>query len=90
MLYEADMIRATYPHSLVRETSRPLRWSYRSKNDSTTPTPDTSVSLEDEIVRLRKSMEDAYVANQSLTADIVIEISRMLDIKILEYMRKSR
>jgi hypothetical protein len=89
MYYETSLVRLSN-HSLVREQSKPIRWSYRNKKNSSRRDQPEPVSLEDEIVRLRTTMEQAFVDNQSLTAEIVVEISRKLDEKINEYMRKSK
>lgn len=43
--------------------------------------------LEDEICRLRQSMERAWLEEHSLRSERVIEASRRLDKKINEYMR---
>lgn len=89
MYYETSMVRLSN-HSLVQEQSKPIRWSYRLKKNSSKPEQPEPVSLEDEIVRLRRTMEQAFLDNQSLTAEIVVEISRKLDDKINEFMRKSK
>lgn len=47
-------------------------------------------SLEEEIDRLRRAMEHAYQNEQSLTSDIVITVSRKLDRKLNEYMKKRK
>jgi isoleucyl-tRNA synthetase len=73
-------------HGLVREQSKPIRWSYRLKHSIS---DHEAAVLEEEIVQLRKSMEQAFLDNQSLTSDHVVGISRLLDEKINEYMRKS-
>ncbi|XEC97709.1 Spo0E family sporulation regulatory protein-aspartic acid phosphatase [Paenibacillus tarimensis] len=44
--------------------------------------------LEDEIYHLRKLMEQTYLQEAAFTSEIVIEISRRLDIKINEYMKQ--
>ncbi|WP_169732293.1 aspartyl-phosphate phosphatase Spo0E family protein [Cohnella thermotolerans] len=44
--------------------------------------------LEEEIDELRKSMTEAFLREESFTADTVMEISRMLDAKIIEYMKQ--
>jgi hypothetical protein len=43
--------------------------------------------LEDEICRLRQHMERAYLEEDSLRSERVIEASRRLDNKINEFMR---
>ncbi|WP_411345721.1 aspartyl-phosphate phosphatase Spo0E family protein [Paenibacillus sp. WLX1005] len=51
--------------------------------------PDDSrqlISLEDEIHKLRTRMELMFLERQSFTAEDVLEISMLLDIKINEYM----
>lgn len=47
----------------------------------------TKKKLEDEIFRLRQTMERTYLEESSLGSDRVIEASRKLDTKINEYMR---
>jgi hypothetical protein len=76
-------------HGLIHEKSKSIRWSYRAKRKSPSPTSE-HMSLEDEIARLRKKMEQAFLENESLTAEIVVEISRLLDDKINEYMKKQQ
>lgn len=44
-------------------------------------------SLEAEINELRRSMTEAFLKEESFTSDSVIEISRLLDTKIIEYMK---
>jgi hypothetical protein len=44
-------------------------------------------SLEDEIASLRIKMERAVWQEQSMTKDIVVKLSSMLDHKINEYMK---
>lgn len=46
--------------------------------------------LEDEIQQLRDEMEQTYLQEASFNAEIVIEISRRLDQKINEYMKRRR
>ncbi|AHM65179.1 hypothetical protein LK13_20175 [Paenibacillus polymyxa] len=45
------------------------------------------ISLEDEILFLRNEMMRTFQEEQSLTSDLVIEISCKLDLKINEYMK---
>lgn len=49
-----------------------------------------NISLEDEIQILRSRMEQLFLQENSFTADNVIEISSLLDLKINEYMKRSR
>jgi cell division septum initiation protein DivIVA len=51
-------------------------------------TASSAEMLEDEICRLRKRMERVYLEDDSLHSERVIEVSRKLDKKINEYMRK--
>lgn len=44
--------------------------------------------LAEEIDRLRKEMTDIFLREHSFTADPVIELSRQLDLKINEYMKR--
>ncbi|MFS0723303.1 Spo0E family sporulation regulatory protein-aspartic acid phosphatase [Paenibacillus sp. 1P07SE] len=46
--------------------------------------------LEDEIQQLRHKMEQTYLQEASFNTEIVIEISRKLDQKINEYMKRRR
>nr|WP_209861415.1 aspartyl-phosphate phosphatase Spo0E family protein [Paenibacillus shirakamiensis] len=46
-----------------------------------------SDSLEDEILLLRSKMERLFLQEKSFTAEIVIEISSLLDLKINEFMK---
>lgn len=43
-------------------------------------------TLEDEIYTLRVKMEQSYMEEASFSSDIVIDLSRKLDVKINEYM----
>lgn len=89
MYYETNMVRLSQP-TLVRDPSQPIRWSYQVKKLASKPAEPERRSLEEEIVDLRRSMEQAFMENQSLTAEIVVEISRKLDEKINQYMRQSK
>ncbi|WP_320415478.1 aspartyl-phosphate phosphatase Spo0E family protein [Paenibacillus alvei] len=59
-----------------------MRWSGRTRNVSS-----KLLTLEYEILVLRKQMEQMFQEEQSFTAETVIEISSMLDLKINEYMK---
>jgi hypothetical protein len=48
------------------------------------------VSLEDEISNLRYKMEQAVTQEKSLTSELVVQLSSMLDHKINEYMKYKR
>jgi hypothetical protein len=69
--------------SFIREKQSPL--TYKARKNS----PESN-SLEEEILQLRKTMENLALQEQSLTSDLVVQISRLLDEKINEYMRKSK
>lgn len=43
--------------------------------------------LVEEINALRRSMTEAFLKEESFTSESVIEISRLLDTKIIEYMK---
>ncbi|MFD0712449.1 aspartyl-phosphate phosphatase Spo0E family protein [Paenibacillus sp. GCM10027626] len=43
--------------------------------------------LEDEIYALRQMMEHSYREQDTINSDVMIDISRKLDIKINEYMQ---
>ncbi|MEK3785984.1 aspartyl-phosphate phosphatase Spo0E family protein [Paenibacillus massiliensis] len=47
----------------------------------------SSISLEDEILYLRDEMVRMFQQEESLTSDLVVEISCQLDLKINEYMK---
>lgn len=78
------------PSSFVCESGRPARWPYQVKRQSPSDAAYAAVSLEDEIRTLRREMEDAFLESESLTSDVVVKISRMLDVKINEYMKCNR
>ncbi|WP_246469285.1 aspartyl-phosphate phosphatase Spo0E family protein [Cohnella nanjingensis] len=44
--------------------------------------------LEEEIDTLRRRMTETFIREESFTSEPVMEISRMLDVKINEYMRQ--
>ncbi|MEI7026026.1 aspartyl-phosphate phosphatase Spo0E family protein [Paenibacillus sp. y28] len=67
---------------VICEKRGPLYWPFKSKKQSP-----PSLTLEDEIHDLRKRMEEAFREQNSFTADLVIDLSRLLDEKINEYMR---
>lgn len=47
----------------------------------------SSISLEDEILYLRDEMVRMFQQEESLTSDLVVELSCQLDLKINEYMK---
>jgi Spo0E like sporulation regulatory protein len=81
-LFCSNYTLTSYPHSSVREDRSHVRWSGRTRNISS-----KLLALEYEILVLRKQMEQMFQEEQSFTAETVIEISSMLDLKINEYMK---
>lgn len=76
-------------HGYVYDKTSSTRRPYRTHQSS--PMHHSSHgSLEEEINRLRSKMEQAFLENESLTAEIVVEISRLLDDKINEYMKRDK
>ncbi|MBN3523067.1 aspartyl-phosphate phosphatase Spo0E family protein [Paenibacillus apiarius] len=71
-----------YSRSLLREDGSHPKWSGKTRNVSS-----KLLALENEILVLRKQMEQMFQEEQSFTAENVIEISSMLDLKINEYMK---
>ncbi|MBG9791805.1 sporulation protein Spo0E [Paenibacillus dendritiformis] len=72
----------TYSRSLLREDGFHPKWSGKTRNVSS-----KMLALEQEIRILRKQMEQMFQEEQSFTAESMIEISSMLDLKINEYMK---
>ncbi|GIO13916.1 hypothetical protein J19TS2_34710 [Cohnella xylanilytica] len=58
-----------------------------ASGDRTLAYADANRRLVEEIDELRKTMTEAFLREESFTSDSVIEISRLLDTKIIEYMR---
>jgi len=69
---------------LIAEDNESNKWMVEA-NRKTSP---QAVTLEDEIHILRNRMEKMFLQEKSFTSDIVIEISRLLDLKINEFMKK--
>lgn len=65
---------------LIRENDHQLPGLY-----SPTPRRTPEVLLEEEIDRLRLQLEQMIREERSLTSDAVVEMSRILDVKINEY-----
>lgn len=72
----------TYPRSFVREEK-----FHAKRSGKTRSVPSKLLTLEQEILVLRRQMEQMFQKEQSFTADTVIEISSLLDLKINEYMK---
>ncbi|HEY4391273.1 MAG TPA: aspartyl-phosphate phosphatase Spo0E family protein [Paenibacillus sp.] len=69
---------------LIAEDNESNKWMVEAGR-KTSP---QAVTLEDEIHILRNRMEKMFLQEKSFTSDIVIEISRSLDLKINEFMKK--
>ncbi|MCM3038863.1 aspartyl-phosphate phosphatase Spo0E family protein [Paenibacillus motobuensis] len=69
---------------LIAEDNESNKWMVEASR-KTSP---QAVTLEDEIHILRNRMEKMFLQEKSFTSDIVIEISRLLDLKINEFMKK--
>jgi len=69
---------------LIAEDDESDKWMVEASR-RTSP---QAVTLEDEIHILRNRMEKMFLQEKSFTSDIVIEISRLLDLKINEFMKK--
>jgi hypothetical protein len=67
--------------SVIMERNKNSKWPNQASNSR------TNTSLEEEIIRLRRQMENTVSQGNSLTSDLVVEISSLLDEKINEYMR---
>lgn len=83
-MFCSDYSLSPYARQLYREDHSQLKWSSKTRNVSTKLT-----ALEHEIRVLRKQMEKLFQEEQSFTAENVIEISSILDVKINEYMKSN-
>jgi hypothetical protein len=73
---------------LTQSESNLMRSSQRSVH-STRKLPLTLQVLEQEIFVLRKAMERMYMEQATFQSELVIDLSRQLDLKINEYMNYS-
>lgn len=71
----------------VGKTPRQLHWPNRVIRSPRSDAAEAVISLDNEISNLRQKMEDAFVQGDSLTSGKVMELSRLLDVKINEYMK---
>jgi len=78
------------PRLYGSEATEPVQWPQRVLRKSRSEAAYAAVSLEDEISSLRQKMEDAFLQSDSLTSELVMELSRLLDLKIIEYMNKGK
>lgn len=83
-MFCSDYTLSPYSTQLFREERNQQKWSYKTRDVSS-----KLLTLEQEIGVLRKQMEQLFQAEQSFTADNVIEISSILDVKINEYMKSN-
>lgn len=83
-MFCSDYTLSPYSTQLFRDERNQQKWSYKTKDVSS-----KLLTLEQEIGVLRKQMELLFQVEQSFTADNVIEISSILDIKINEYMKSN-
>ncbi|MDG0808743.1 aspartyl-phosphate phosphatase Spo0E family protein [Cohnella rhizosphaerae] len=76
-------------HSL--DSGQPATWASAKNAYSEVGAPPSynDRSLIEEIDLLRRRMTETFLKEDSFTAEPVMEISRMLDVKINEYMRLS-
>ncbi|MEF3302761.1 aspartyl-phosphate phosphatase Spo0E family protein [Paenibacillus sp. GYB003] len=68
----------------------PLHRPYRVIRKPRSEAADAAHALQDEISSLRRQMEEAFVQCDCFTSESVMAISRLLDIKINEYMKAVR
>lgn len=71
----------------INKSHEPLLWPHRVVSKSCSGAAEAVYDLEIEISALRREMEDAFVECASFTSEPVMSISRMLDVKINEYMK---
>jgi hypothetical protein len=74
----------TYRGNFIAEDNSE-KWKVNVNVNNTIPL--RRIPLEDEIRLLRNRMERIFMEEKSFTADIVVEISSLLDLKLNEYMR---
>ncbi|MNN79089.1 hypothetical protein D3C81_1957000 [compost metagenome] len=67
---------------MIAEDNELNQWT----NEASHKTSPQAATLEEEIRLLRSKMELLFQQEKSFTSDIVIEISRLLDLKINEFM----
>lgn len=70
---------------MIAEDNELNQWADEASHKSSPQ----AITLEDEIRLLRSRMELLFQQEKSFTSDIVIEISRLLDLKINEFMANS-
>jgi len=73
---------------LMQSTSMLMQSSQRSSHSTRKP-PLTLQVLEQEIMVLRNAMERMYREQATFQSELVIDLSRQLDVKINEYMHYS-
>nr|WP_195572002.1 aspartyl-phosphate phosphatase Spo0E family protein [Paenibacillus sp. 1001270B_150601_E10] len=83
-MFCSDLAFTNLSRQVIRKDRQSVTWSDKARNVSS-----SLLDLEQEIRVLRKQMEQMFQQEQSFTADNVIEISSLLDLKINEYMKYS-
>ncbi|NMM53843.1 aspartyl-phosphate phosphatase Spo0E family protein [Paenibacillus aquistagni] len=83
-MFCSDLAFTNLSRQVIREERHSATWSDKARNVSS-----SLLELEQEIRVLRKQMEQMFQQEQSFTADNVIEISSLLDLKINEYMKSA-
>lgn len=83
-MFCSDLAFTNLSRQVIREERHSVTWSDKARNVSS-----SLLELEQEIRVLRKQMEQMFQQEQSFTADNVIEISSLLDLKINEYMKSA-
>ncbi len=69
----------------IRDSEHKAKWTFGKKKQAS-----SAVSLEDDIYKLRRQLEQLVQNGNSLTSPEVVEISMQLDIKINEYMNRPK
>lgn len=83
-MFCSDLAFTNLSRQVIRKDRQSVTWSDKARNVSS-----SLLDLEQEIRVLRKQMEQMFQQEQSFTADNVIQISSLLDLKINEYMKYS-
>ncbi|WP_090671910.1 aspartyl-phosphate phosphatase Spo0E family protein [Paenibacillus tianmuensis] len=69
----------------IRDSEHKAKWTFGKRKQAS-----SAVSLEDDIYKLRRQLEQLVQNGNSLTSPQVVEISMQLDIKINEYMYRPK
>ncbi|MCC3374873.1 aspartyl-phosphate phosphatase Spo0E family protein [Cohnella sp. REN36] len=77
------------PHNdLAKASARMILSAPDHTGEAGGSSPLIDKSLEEEINTLRRRMTETFIREASFTSEPVMEISRLLDLKINEYMRQ--